>query len=148
MNIPKETRRESYENMKPSLRARQKAVLRILREHGDLSAQEIAAILQTEGITPTDERNFSAPRLTELCEMGLVTAIGKKVCGKTGRTVTVWSATSKTTRRKPESTDTAPSLQIELSLQVWLDSLERGGKPKQHINRNKRRGTTSPPLFQ
>jgi predicted ArsR family transcriptional regulator len=147
MNIPKETRRESYENIKPSLRARQKAVLRILREHGDLSAQEIAAILQTEGVTPTDERNFSAPRLTELCDMGLVRAVGKKTCPKTGRTVTVWSATDGAERRKTEPTDNMPSLQIEVSLQIWLDSLERGGKSKQHINRKERRGEKSPPLF-
>jgi hypothetical protein len=148
MNIPKETRRESYNTVKPSLRARQKAVLRILREHGDLSAQEIAAILRTEGITPTDERNFAAPRLTELCEMGLVKAVGKKTCAKTGRTVTVWSATDKTKRRKPEPADNAPPLQIELSMKIWLDSLPRGGgNPKQHINRKERRGEAALPLL-
>ena len=91
-NIMKETRRESYHAVLPTLTERQKTVLRILKEWGDLTAQEVAAVLQMEGITPTDERNFSASRLTELAEKGLVQAVGKKVCGKTGRKVSVWSA--------------------------------------------------------
>ena len=91
-NITKETRRESYRAVLPSLTARQKTVLRILKEWGELTAQEVAAVLQLEGITPTDERNFAAPRLTELAEKGLVRAVGKKFCGKTGRKVSVWSA--------------------------------------------------------
>jgi len=90
--ITEETRRESYHAVLPSLTARQKAVLQILRDCGDMTAQEIAAELHRVGITPTDERNFSAPRLTELADAGLVQAAGKKICGKTGRNVTVWSA--------------------------------------------------------
>ena len=91
-NITNETRRESYKAVLTNLTARQKTVLRILKEWGDLTAQEVAAVLQMEGITPTDERNFSAPRLTELADKGLVRAVGKKICGKTGRKVSVWSA--------------------------------------------------------
>ncbi|MDR1892685.1 MAG: DNA gyrase [Oscillospiraceae bacterium] len=85
-------KRESYNTVLPTLTARQKTVLRILREWGDLTAQEVATVLMMEDITPTDERNFAAPRLTELADAGLVTAVGKKICGKTGRKVTVWSA--------------------------------------------------------
>ena len=91
-NITKETRRESYHSILTTLTTRQKTVLRILKEWGDLTAQEVATVLQLEGITPTDERNFSAPRLTELADKGLVRAVSKKVCGKTGRKVSVWSA--------------------------------------------------------
>jgi len=91
MSITKETRRESYHTVLLTLTERHKAVLRILKEWGDLTAQEVATVLQLEGITPTDERNFSAPRLTELADKGLVRAVGKKICGKTGRKVTVWS---------------------------------------------------------
>lgn len=91
MSIPTETRRESYETILSTLTARQKTVLQILQECGNLTAQEIAAELHRSGITPTDERNFAAPRLTELADSGLVQAVGKKICGKTGRRVTVWS---------------------------------------------------------
>ena len=91
-NITKETRRESYHAVLPTLTERQKTVLQILNDCGDMTAQEIATELWRRGITPTDERNFSAPRLTELSDKGLVKAVGKKICGKTGKKVTVWSA--------------------------------------------------------
>ena len=93
-NITRETRRESYKAVLPTLTVRQKTVLQILKDCGDMTAQEIAAELQRRGITPTDERNFSAPRLTELADKGLVRTVGKKFCGKTGRKVSVWSAVS------------------------------------------------------
>jgi repressor of nif and glnA expression len=92
MSITHETRRESYDTVKLTLTERQQAVLRILRERGDMTAQKIAAELHRRGVTPGDERNFAAPRLTELAEKGLVRATGKKVCYKTGRSVAVWSA--------------------------------------------------------
>ena len=92
MSIPQETRRESYHAVLATLTARQQTVLQILRECGDMTAQEAAAELHRRGVTPTDERNFAAPRLTELADVGLVQAVGKKICGKTGRRVSVWSA--------------------------------------------------------
>ena len=91
-NITKEPRRESYQAVLSTLTERQKTVLTILKESGDMTAQEIAAELHRRGITPTDERNFAALRLTELADKGLVQAVGKKICGKTGRKVSVWSA--------------------------------------------------------
>lgn len=89
-NITKETRRESYQAVLTTLTARQEIVLRILADGGGMSAQEVAAELHRRGVTPTDERNFAAPRLTELAEKGLVKPVGKKICGKTGRRVSVW----------------------------------------------------------
>ena len=91
-NITKETRRESYRAVLPSLTARQKTILQILKDCGDMTAQQVADTLCFLRITPTNERNFAAPRLTELAEKGLVQAVGKKICGKTGRKVSVWSA--------------------------------------------------------
>ena len=100
-NITKETRRESYNAVLPTLTVRQKTVLQILKDCGDMTAQEIAAELKQRGITPTDERNFSAPRLTELADMGLVRTVGKKICGKTGKNVSVWSATVEVSGGQP-----------------------------------------------
>lgn len=90
--ITKETRRESYYTVLTTLTERHKAVLTILKECGNMTAQEIATELYKRGITPTDERNFAAPRLTELADKELVQAVGKKICSKTGRSVTIWSA--------------------------------------------------------
>jgi len=90
-SITKETRRESYNEILLTLNERQKTVLKVLKTGGDMTAQEISTELHRLGITPTDERNFSAPRLTELSEMGIVKAVGKKKCEKTGKTVSVWA---------------------------------------------------------
>jgi hypothetical protein len=92
MNIPQETRRESYQAAKIDAAARRRVILEILTEHrGGLTAREVAGELHRRGVVPTDERNFAAPRLTELCEAGKVKAIGKKLCPQTGRNVAVWA---------------------------------------------------------
>ena len=90
MSITTETRRESYQSVLTTLTERQMTVLQILKDCGDMTAQEIATELRARGITPTDERNFAAPRLTEMADKGLVAAVGKKICTKTGRRVTIW----------------------------------------------------------
>jgi predicted ArsR family transcriptional regulator len=120
MSIPRETRRESYDKILPTLTARQETVLAILRGCGDMTAQEAANTLCYLRITPTNERNFAASRLTELCDMGLVKPVRKTVCKKTGRTVTVWSAVKK-------DVPVPLNIQIQIEMRVWLDSLDRGG---------------------
>lgn len=94
MDITEETRRESYEAVLPTVTVRQNAVLEILQEWGDMTAQEIAYVLHWSGLTPSDDRNHAAPRLTELKQAGKVRTVGKKICSRTGRTVTVWSASA------------------------------------------------------
>ena len=91
MTITDETRRESYEAIKPDAAARRRVILEILTERGEMTAREIAAELHRRGITPTDERNYSAPRLTELKAAGQIEATGKKICDRTGRSVAVWA---------------------------------------------------------
>jgi len=95
MDIPKETRLESYEQISLFAELRKKIILEILHDFGELTAQEIATKLYKRGYTPSDERNFTAPRLTELRKDGKVTPVGKKHCAKTGRKVTVWAAVRK-----------------------------------------------------
>ncbi|MDR1464270.1 MAG: DNA gyrase [Oscillospiraceae bacterium] len=94
MNITEETRRESYHTVLPTVAIRQNAVLTVLRECGDMTAQELACELHRRGLTPSDERNFAAPRLTELKEAGKVQTVGKKICCRSGRNVTLWSASA------------------------------------------------------
>ena len=91
MSITSETRRESYKAVLLTLNERQRNVLNVLTECGNMTAQEVASELHLRDITPSDERNFAAPRLTELADVGLVRAIGKKPCYKSGRRVTVWA---------------------------------------------------------
>lgn len=50
----------------------------ILKECGDMTAQEIATELYKRSITPSDERNFAAPRFTELADKGLGSGSGEE----------------------------------------------------------------------
>ena len=54
------------------------------------TAKEVAHKMDEIGLVPTDERNFSAPRLTELEEKGQVEVIGKKTCQWTRKRVRVY----------------------------------------------------------
>ena len=91
MNIPKDTRRESYNAVLPTVKQRQSLILEMLKECGPMTAQELADELHRRGFTLSNVRNYAAPRITELKDAGAVDAIGKKTCNTTGRSVTVWA---------------------------------------------------------
>ena len=93
--ITNETRRESYKKIKPDALLRRNLVMKILNEHGPMTAQGISTILCMRGYTTTPDRNFSSPRLTELQKMGCVRAIEKETCNVSGRKVAVWDLTEK-----------------------------------------------------
>lgn len=84
-----ETRSEANESI--DKRIRYKQILGILKESPcGMSAKEISVRMMEKGFTPTSERNFSAPRISELMDMGIVEPIGKQTCQYTGKTVTVF----------------------------------------------------------
>lgn len=91
MNITDETRRESYGGTKQDAAARRRVILEIESGGEGMTAREIAAELHRRGITPSDERNYSAPRLTELKAAGKIEVTGKKICDRTGRSVAIWA---------------------------------------------------------
>ncbi|GHU79976.1 hypothetical protein FACS1894191_4070 [Clostridia bacterium] len=95
MNITDETRRQSYGAATQTASARRRVIYEILRERGGMTAREVAAELHRCGITPTDERNYAAPRLTELQKAGEIETAGKKICGQTGRPVALWAVREK-----------------------------------------------------
>ena len=91
MDIPKETRLASFKQVSVIAVIRKKLILDALGEFGELTAQELAVALYNRGHIPSDERNFTAPRITELRIAGKVKPVDKKLCVKTGRKVTVWA---------------------------------------------------------
>jgi repressor of nif and glnA expression len=92
MTITDETRCESYAAVNEDAAARRRVILTILAESAEgMTAREVAAELHRCGITPTGERNYSAPRLTELREAGAILTVGKRICAQTGRNVAVWA---------------------------------------------------------
>lgn len=86
-----ETRADANESVNREKRYAQ--IIQVLKETEleGLSAKQIANIMMQKGYIPTDERNFTAPRLTELCKKGIVEPIGKDICAYTGKKVTIYA---------------------------------------------------------
>ncbi len=83
-----ETRSEAYETVDKKKRYAQ--ITEILAGGKEMTAKEIAVEMCNRGYIPTSERNFTAPRLTELSKEGKVEPIGKQRCTYTGKTVAVY----------------------------------------------------------
>lgn len=88
-DVTKVTRQDA--NIKVQRQQRYKQIIECLREHNLLTAKECAVIMQRKGYIPTTERNYTAPRLTELSEIGVVEPVGKKRCDYTGKLVAVYA---------------------------------------------------------
>lgn len=86
--ITEETRQDSNDTVDRQKRYSQ--IIECLTENGPLTAKECAVLMMQKGYIPTSERNFTAPRLTELVQDGLVKAIDKKVCAYSGKKVAVY----------------------------------------------------------
>ena len=82
-----ETRHEANETVDKAKRYAQ--IVECLQEQ-PMTAKEVAVCMESKGYIPTSERNFTAPRLTELSKQGRVEPIGKKRCRYTGKTVAVY----------------------------------------------------------
>ena len=82
------TRQLSLDDIKEKRKIRYEQILSRL----DIpkTAKEIAVELFELGLIPSTERNYTAPRLTELEKKGVVKVTGKKKCSYTGKTVAVY----------------------------------------------------------
>lgn len=84
-----ETRAEAHETV--DKKKRYKQIIEIMIDNKEpMTAKEISVEMYKRGYTPTSERNFSSPRITELLKNGTLDIIGKKKCKFTGKTVTVY----------------------------------------------------------
>lgn len=83
-----EAREEANKAVDRQKRYRQ--ILDCLEERGASTAKQVAVWMCLSGYIPTSERNYTAPRLTEMCEKGMVEPVGKTRCAYTGKTVTVY----------------------------------------------------------
>ena len=82
-----ETRRESHETVDKQKRYRQ--IIEIMQDMDKpMTAKEIAVEMKKRGYSLTDERNVSAPRITELLEKGILDCSKTKVrCKYSGKMV-------------------------------------------------------------
>ena len=91
MKITTETRQMSFNDIQDKTKIRYIQILNRLDK--PKTAKELAVELFELGFIPSTERNYTAPRLTELERMGLVKAIDKKKCQYTGKTVAIYEIT-------------------------------------------------------
>ena len=89
--ITTETRQMSFNDIQDKTKIRYIQILNRLDK--PKTAKELAVELFDLGFTPSTERNYTAPRLTELEKMGYVKAVDKKKCEYTGKTVAVYERT-------------------------------------------------------
>lgn len=71
-----ETRAEANETVDKVKRYTQ--IIECLREKTQMTAKEIAVRMCEKGYIPTTERNFTAPRLTEMSQRGLIEPLLEK----------------------------------------------------------------------
>lgn len=92
--ITDDTRKEAHGKVDKEKRYKQ--ILECMNG-SEMTAKETAVEMFKRGYIPTSERNFSAPRLTELEQKGLVKVVGKKKCEYTGKTVAIYKKVDKVT---------------------------------------------------
>ena len=85
-----ETRRESYDAIKAKRSDRRNLILEVLGSR-QMTASELTEELLAKGYIQYYDRNFVAPRLTELKEAGIVETIGKRLCKRTNKNVAIWA---------------------------------------------------------
>lgn len=83
-----ETRAEANESVDRVKRRWQ--IADVLRGTSGMTASEISHEMHRRGWVPTPERNFAAPRLTEMMHDGIVEAYAKKPDPWTGKNVAVY----------------------------------------------------------
>lgn len=91
--ITEMTRQMSFDDIQDKVKIRYIQILNRLDE--PKTAKELAVELYDLGFIPSTERNYTAPRLTELSRMEMVKVIDKKKCEYTGKTVAVYERTQK-----------------------------------------------------
>lgn len=93
-NITMQTRREAYDAVMPEAKKRALLVLETLGDR-EMTVSEITEELTDKGVIPYFNRNYVAPRMTELRDFGLVEAVGKRMATRSDRAEAVWRRTER-----------------------------------------------------
>ncbi len=91
MNTTDETRRESYDAIIQKRKDRRNLILEVLGSR-QLTVEELTDELLAKGYIKYYDRNFVAPRLTELKEAGIVETVGKRESQRSKKMIAVWAA--------------------------------------------------------
>lgn len=94
MSIIHETRCEGHKSVLDKKTERQKLILDILGDR-QMTVSEVVKAMLDSGVISYYDRNFVAPRLTELKEAGKVKVVGKRTCIMSGKMIAVWERVDK-----------------------------------------------------
>lgn len=86
----KAARREAHNSVKPKINKRAQLVLDTLGNRA-MTASEITEELAKSGAIPYFNRNFVAPRLTELKEAGILETVGRRKATRSDICESVWA---------------------------------------------------------
>lgn len=89
-SIAKATRRQSYDAILPKREKRCRLILETLGSR-QMTASEITEELVESGKIPYFNRNYVAPRLTELKEIGILETVGRRKATRSDATESVWA---------------------------------------------------------
>lgn len=87
--ITKATRRESYDAVLPKVKDRSRLILETIGSRS-MTVSEITDELVAAGKIPYYNRNYVAPRLSELKDMGVVETCGRRQSTHSTATEAVW----------------------------------------------------------
>lgn len=91
--ITEQTRIESYIKVKPKISPRQSMVLALFLSGGEYTVDEAVDKLWRGGLIAHPDRNFVAPRITELLKTHKLEVIGRKKSVRSTRSVAIFKAT-------------------------------------------------------
>ena len=103
------TRHKSYEDMREHLSSRHKQILEILQDK-EMTTREIAQELYKKHYTNTAGVNNARPRITELENLGFVTADKTKKCNVTNKEVAVYRLTTEIEKMVKQNMSHVPRL--------------------------------------
>ena len=86
----RETRRQSYDAVLPKREKRCRLILETLGGR-QMTASEITEELVAAGEIPYFNRNYVAPRLTEMKQMGILKTVGRRKATRSDATEAVWA---------------------------------------------------------
>ena len=90
----RETRRASYDAVLPKVNDRCRLILQTLGNR-EMTVSEITDELVASGTIPYFNRNYVAPRLTEMKDMGIVETCGRRKATRSNATEAVWRRVKK-----------------------------------------------------
>lgn len=128
----KETRRRSYDAVLPKRAARCRLILATLGNR-ELTASEITEELVAAGRIPYFNRNYVAPRLTELKEIGILTTVGRRKATRSDATEAVWARaepsgpTGQTAAAHADNPTKTATIMAECIAGAMKDTLEKYG---------------------